>query len=175
MHRIVLALLVVWSLTASYAYADQYRLDVRYDRLNYDYYVVLEEERPIDHGYLISQDTAEDAVLFESSDNELFTDFSQTEIALEATFLILCLIDWAQTKAFRYEGRYEKNPWLGREPSQQKVDTYIPTGMLLHATFTYFLPERLREPFQIVSIVGELDAIYNNHMHGVRISITRKF
>lgn len=85
--------------------------------------------------------------------------------------MFLVLIDWQQTKAFRRDGKQEANPFLGREPSQEKVDTYIALGIISHAFITYLIPTRFRPLWNTYSITLEAVAVYDNCRSGYCIGV----
>jgi len=103
---------------------------------------------------------------------EYFTSFSKQDLALQSVFTLVTCYDWVQTKEFRREGpgqKYEKNPILGKEPSQERVNTLIFGAIIGHALVTYALPKKYREYWQVSFISIEAVAVSANHRNGVRV------
>lgn len=97
--------------------------------------------------------------------------WSDEEKAWGATAAALTVIDWAQTKDLtkRYnEGYYERNPVLGKYPSQGRVNAHFAVGGLI----TYLIADNLgeyRKPFlQTISVI-ELVCVSNNINIGLRV------
>jgi hypothetical protein len=87
----------------------------------------------------------------------------------EAAYFTLTTADMLQTLEFRRAGGYEKNPLLGREPSQSRVIVGITTAMALHWWITDMLPSRYRKYWQYVWIGIEADAVRHNWRCGYRV------
>lgn len=97
--------------------------------------------------------------------------WSDEEKAWGYTALALTVADWAQTRDLtrRYsEGYYERNPVLGKYPSQGRVDTHFVIGGLL----TYLIADNLdeyRKPFLQTMSVIELICVGNNIGLGLKV------
>lgn len=79
-------------------------------------------------------------------------------------------LDWRQTKTFIKNPRFiESNKILGEHPSQNSVDIYMAIFALTHTGITHILPQKYRKYFQMIFIISESSAVYNNHQLGIRI------
>lgn len=89
--------------------------------------------------------------------------------ALEGMYLTGRLLDWAQTRRIaRDPARYEeKNKLLGEHPSQKKVDAFMAGGLLGHYALSKKLPEELRIPLQVITILDQWKAVSNNKKIGL--------
>ena len=103
-----------------------------------------------------------------------FSDFDKQELMYQSAFILTACIDWQQTKTFRALNKEEANPLLGKRPSQQKVDFYIFSGLLLHTLTTYALPKKYRLPWVSFFIITEIRAISansNKRNTGIKLNI----
>lgn len=114
---------------------------------------------------------------------EFAEKWTKADTALQATFISLGLIDWAQTRWMAKQDWYwddtshvEKNPFLGRKPHKDKVDFLIPLGLLFHTAVAIALPPSYkikdfdiqpRRTWQLIFIGVELGAVCNNYSLGV--------
>lgn len=101
--------------------------------------------------------------------NKYFQPFTTQDKILQGTFTIVTLYDLLQTKEFRGEDRKELNPILGETPSQERVDTLIIGGIVIHGLVTYMLPIKYRVYWQMFFIGAELSTVARNHWIGVRL------
>lgn len=69
-------------------------------------------------------------------------DWTKEDVALEAVYATLHVADWAQTRyiAAHPERYWERNPILGRHPSDSEVNLYFGATLLAHAAVTHLLP-----------------------------------
>lgn len=91
------------------------------------------------------------------------------------------LVDWAQTKRFEhsdpngnycpesYKYYYERNPVLGKHPSQHRINNLIFLAAVAHVGVSVTLPPKWRRRFQSVTIVCSAAAVANNYDIGIRI------
>jgi hypothetical protein len=116
---------------------------------------------------------------------EFAEKWTKADTALQATFISLGLIDWAQTRWMAKQDWYwkdthhiEMNPFLGRKPHQDKADFLIPVGLVLHTVVAMALPSSYkikgfdimpRRTWQLIFIGAELGAVGNNFNIGARI------
>lgn len=98
--------------------------------------------------------------------------WTKADMAREAAFVAVTVIDWSQTlkTADHPEKWTENNPILGEHPSRGKVNTYFPAGILLHAVIAYALPRPYREWWQYTWIGVETAAVGKNLSVGIGIS-----
>lgn len=99
-----------------------------------------------------------------------FDEWSKTDIALEAVYTTLHVIDWGQTlniadNPYRY---YETNPILGKCPSRSDVNVYMASSLVLHTIVTAVLPKEYRPWFQAVTIGIEGAMLINNFNLGIK-------
>lgn len=76
---------------------------------------------------------------------------------LAGLYTALTLVDWGQTLDFRRKGLKEANPILGAEPSEGRINTLVPLGLLgVHGISHYALkgPERNF----VYALLGALEA-----------------
>jgi hypothetical protein len=108
-----------------------------------------------------------------------FEGWTKKQIFLEATCELLLLADMSQTLtiARNPDRYYEKNPILGRHPSEDFVTGYFVAGMIFHPVVSYFLPPKSkkykwinRENWQYAWIVVETGAVANNLIVGIGFS-----
>jgi len=108
---------------------------------------------------------------------EWFTPLSTEEKILQGTYILVTCIDWAQTKEFRADGRKERNPILGKEPSQETVDTLIGLAIISHTLIAYALPQEFRGMWSFTFLVLETGTVVGNYSkgYGPKLSATYKF
>ncbi len=97
--------------------------------------------------------------------------WSTQDKVLEYTFLTLNTIDWMQTREVsRNPDKYhEYNPILGRHPSLQSVDIYMPVMAVAHVLVTHFLPKKARPWFQMITIGASGACVINNFTLGIGV------
>lgn len=79
--------------------------------------------------------------------------WSKQDKVLEATWLVLQVVDWRQTRQIAQNPYYwEMNPILGRYPSVMKVDIYFLVTAVLHSVITHYLPKKYRALWHTASI-----------------------
>ena len=106
--------------------------------------------------------------------------WSKTDIALEILSQGLLLVDWGQsldiTKRDEY---YEKNAYLGKNPSRSKVNAYFALSCLTHAGITWMMPASARvfglqfsprRAWQYAYIGYESSFVANNYQIGLKVS-----
>lgn len=99
--------------------------------------------------------------------------WSKGDVAREATWQVLHLVDWGQTldiadNPTRYR---ECNPILGSHPSRQTVNLYMGVGALVHLGITHVLPKSCRPYWQYLTI-GVSGALV---IHNFNIGLSIKF
>jgi len=107
--------------------------------------------------------------------------WSVQDYALEASWGIVHLIDWGQTRyiAKNPDRYHECNPILGRHPSVGQVDIYMGAGLILHPIVAALLPTKARilglefnprAAWQTVTIFSSGICVVNNINIGVSIA-----
>lgn len=99
-------------------------------------------------------------------------DWSKTDIAFEAAYLTLHVVDWGQTLDIvnRHETYHERNPILGKHPTREQVNTYFALTALAHIAIAHWLDTPYRNYFQIATIALEVAVIDNNYAIGLRMA-----
>lgn len=95
-------------------------------------------------------------------------NWSHLDVAREAAYQIVTVIDWGQTLDISNRNFVELNPILGRHPSRARVNTYFPIGMMLHALTSHVLPSEYRKWWQTVSLSIESSVVVSNFNVGIR-------
>lgn len=119
----------------------------------------------------------------------LFSSSSYAFDKLEATYLALHAIDWAQTReirpgnrkcdySYRTETFYnctgsieyrETNPILGNHPTSAQVNLYFAATAIAHVLIADALPSDYRKAFQYVTIGIESAVVVRNYQIGIRV------
>ena len=100
-----------------------------------------------------------------------FDSWTKGDIAREATWQVLHLVDWGQTLDISAQpSRYhEINPILGKHPSRSTVNIYMASGALLHLGISHVLPQSYRPYWQYVTIGTSGACVVNNFAIGLSI------
>lgn len=108
---------------------------------------------------------------------EYFQPFTKKDWILQLGFTFLATIDWMQTKEFtaNHPDLEERNPILGRDPSQVRIDTYMIFNIAAHGLATYAIDPKYREPWQMVFIIVEINSVNINYNNSIRISISYNY
>ena len=103
--------------------------------------------------------------------SEWFTPLTDKEIAAQAVFTGLALLDWNQTlQIAKHPDEYsETNFIIGEHPSEGRVNILMPAGIVLHALVTYALPRKYRSFWQYVWIGEEAACVYQNWRTGLTV------
>ena len=99
-------------------------------------------------------------------------EWTKTDTAREAAYLILHVVDWGQTRNIvhrRDKGYWEANPILGKYPSIKRVDSYFSFMAVAHVAVAYVLPRGWREGFQYTTAGLKTGLIINNNSIGLRV------
>ena len=104
--------------------------------------------------------------------SEWFTPLTNKEVAAQAVFTGLTLLDWNQTlQIARHPEEYsETNPVLGEHPSVGKVNTLMSLGIVSHAFVTWAIPKEYRPYWQYIWIGIETQSVHMNWQSGLRIN-----
>jgi len=84
---------------------------------------------------------------------------------------VLQAVDWRQTKHIAKNGHkfYECNPYLGKHPSQNKVDLYFAASFAGKTLGAYLLPEDWRRRWQWVCIGISAGCVGYNYSIGIEM------
>ena len=86
-------------------------------------------------------------------------------------FNLLQTIDMLQTlEIANNDAYYEKNPILGKHPSEFQVITYFIARGFAHYEATKMIPEKYRNIWHGYNIIYNYDVIRDNHQLGIRIN-----
>jgi hypothetical protein len=97
-------------------------------------------------------------------------DWTTADSVRQGVFTGLNLIDCEQTKKFiRNPHMYEKNPIMGRHPSQTRINNLCALSIVGHAGVSYLLPRGWRDGWQYIWIGVEAEAVHHNYAIGVRV------
>ena len=95
---------------------------------------------------------------------------TDTEIAKEVIIAGLSILDASQTMQIKNLPHLEeKNPILGKHPSDKKIIAYFTTALLLHVGAVYLLPPAYRSYLQDGTIALEVVVIGRNKSLGMDI------
>ncbi len=95
------------------------------------------------------------------------------QVAYEATYQALHVIDTAQTLNIRnVRGGYEKNPLLGRHPSDADIIAYMAGESVAHYLITKFMADRgapawLQRAWHIGSVTWSARTVHINYKIGL--------
>ena len=108
---------------------------------------------------------------------QYFEPFSTQDWVLQSVYTGFAVIDWAQTKEFRKQGRREKNGALGSEPSQDRIDLLIPTAIAADWLFIYTIKKEYRPYFQVPAIFAEFLVVLYVYrgLNRIRINVNYSF
>jgi hypothetical protein len=100
------------------------------------------------------------------------SDWTYTDTALQATFLTLHGMDWAQTLHIvrNPDKYYETNNILGKYPSEGRVNSYMALTAIGHTAIAYALPKPWRTMWQGTGIYIGYDSVQHNINAGIGIS-----
>ncbi len=105
--------------------------------------------------------------------NDDLHKWTVTDTALQLTFVTLTAVDWMQTReAMRFHPTIqfeEQNPFLGKHPSNDRIDAMIGASIAGHTLIAYLLPKPWRTIWQLTFIAVEGAAVYGNHSAGIRV------
>ena len=99
-----------------------------------------------------------------------FEPLSGREIAKEATYIVLNLIDREQTLDIKnHPYMYEKvsSGIYGDHPSDDRVNLIMSIGVIGHPLVTWWLPKKLRPVWQGATIGVEAMIVYENDKKGL--------
>jgi hypothetical protein len=100
-------------------------------------------------------------------------DWTPSNTAWEAAFIAATIVDCGQTRDISrrpaYEGYYEHNTIIGRNPSVGRIDKYFSAVLIGHFAVSYVLPKKYRETWQKYTTVSQVAIIAHNHYIGLRV------
>ena len=104
--------------------------------------------------------------------------WSKSDTTREIAYLALHVADWGQTRNIVHRSNtgcdgdstcIERNPFLGRNPSIRRVDTYFAVTALAHAAISHALPKDWRQGWQYVTIGMEAGVVGYNYSIGLKV------
>jgi hypothetical protein len=102
---------------------------------------------------------------------QYFEPLSSREIKIQAACTAITWVDWGQTLSFKnYPETEEKNPFLGYNPSDTKINVLVPLGIAAQWVGVWATPKEHRSKVQYAICGAEAYAVINNHSRGVRIN-----
>ena len=111
--------------------------------------------------------TSANAIDLEKYYKEDLTEIDRANIVL---FNVLQGIDMLQTlEIANNDAYYEKNPILGKHPSEFQVVTYFVARGFAHYHVTKMIPEKYRSVWHGYNVIYNYDVIRDNHQLGIRI------
>jgi hypothetical protein len=89
--------------------------------------------------------------------------------ALEAAYLTVHCVDWAQTRQIAQEPQHwrELNPAMPEHPTTGQVNRYFLLTAAAHITVSSMLPERQRKVWQYLTIGVEAGIVGRNYSIGL--------
>ena len=106
------------------------------------------------------------------------SDWSNADTAWQASYMALHIADWGQTRNIVRRADtgcdgdptcIERNPFLGRNPSLKRVDTYFAVTALAHTAISYVLPSDWRRGWQMITIGMEAGVVGYNYSIGLKM------
>jgi hypothetical protein len=98
------------------------------------------------------------------------SEWTGTDLGLQSIDAGLMYIDWKQTSQFSKNPKYyELNPIIGKHPSQDKINAYFITSLLLKTLIANELPHPQRTWWQVFIISVSMICIYRNESIGIGI------
>ena len=98
-------------------------------------------------------------------------DLTEVDKANIVLFNVLQGIDMLQTlEIANNDAYYEKNPILGKHPSETAVVTYFITRGFAHYHVTKMIPQKYRRFWHGYNVIYNYDVIRDNHELGIRIN-----
>jgi hypothetical protein len=92
------------------------------------------------------------------------------EWSLEAAWLFVGFIEYGQTLDIKnHPDLYERNPFLGKHPSDARVRNYHIVAGLAHVGMTRLLPREYRPYWQWGTLILEIGLVERNHRLGLRL------
>jgi hypothetical protein len=98
-------------------------------------------------------------------------ELTDAQVKTEIAFDITLVLDAAQTIDLKNRpAQYEKNPLLGKHPSEKKVIAYFATMGWAHYELTKAMPNEYRKAWQYGWIAAEIFTIIQNKRVGASFS-----
>lgn len=103
--------------------------------------------------------------------NGAIAQMTGTEIAKEAAFASLVLVDYRQTLDIKNRpGLYEQNPVIGKHPSDARLRNFCLGTVVGHLAVSYFLPRPYKAYWQNITIVIETGFVSQNARLGLSVN-----
>lgn len=103
------------------------------------------------------------------------SDWSKTDTAVEAVVIAAMICDWRQTREFARTPQppnkelYERNPFLGDNPSPGAINRFFIGGAALHVLLAVWMGPEWRHRWQGFQLGLSAVCIANNAKIGVRL------
>ena len=89
---------------------------------------------------------------------------------MEVATDLLLIADWAQTRQIPDRADvYEKNVFLGPDPSKDKIDNYFMARLAVNTAIHRFLPKKQLKFYQWAVVIDQLYCIKGNVKLGLKI------
>ena len=98
--------------------------------------------------------------------------WTRTDTLWEIGFAAVVAMDYGQSRQIVPLGRYERNPFLPREPSPRTVGLICLGSVAGHLAVSALLPAKWRRTWQAVTVVLEVTAVTDNYF---RAGLSIKF
>jgi hypothetical protein len=97
-------------------------------------------------------------------------EWTEADTQRQIIFTALSIVDAQYTKDIKTRPDLEeKNPILGRHPSNGRINAYFSAVIIGHAVISYALPADLRSKWQQAGILIEIAADVNNFNMGLSV------
>lgn len=112
------------------------------------------------------------ALLLASLSFEAFADeWTTKDTLLESTYVVFHTIDWRQTQDIsKHLNMREKNPILGKHPTNAKINTYFASTLALQYGIAKLLPSDLRTIWLLSGITLEYSVTKSNKQIGLQVN-----
>lgn len=106
------------------------------------------------------------------------SDWTKDDTGWQVAYLALHVADWGQTRNIVHRADtgcagdptcIERNPFIGRNPSIRRVDTYFAFTALTHTAISYALPPDWRRGWQMITIGMEAGVVGYNYSIGLKM------
>lgn len=98
----------------------------------------------------------------------LADDWTTEDSYRQAGVYTVLALDWAQTRDIKNHPKFsERNPILGKHPTDKQVNSYFLAVGLAHTAIAYNLPPTWRRGFQYATIAIQVVQIIKNKRSGV--------
>lgn len=97
--------------------------------------------------------------------------FTKTDTVLQTISQASLVIDWGQTLDIKnHEWMYERNPILGKHPSDSKINAYFVGAIIGNQLMAQYLEGNNRRIWQVAIIAIQTITITENHQLGLSVN-----